>query len=94
MSFTDKSQYTEANLKKSYRNCDYFCDEAIIYQIWPQDTMYSANPSNFYLSTLFLILSYINSQCPEINSNKILNNIHKNYIGLTSILQGFQKCIA
>ena len=59
MSFTDKSQYTEANLKKSYRNCDYFCDEAIIYQNWPQDTMYSANPSNFYLSTLFLIFSYI-----------------------------------
>ena len=53
MSFTDKSQYTEANLKKSYRNCDYFCDEAIIYQNWPQDTMYSANPSNFCLSTLF-----------------------------------------
>ena len=33
-------------------------------------------------------------QCPEINSNKILNTIHKNYIGLTSMLQGFQKCIA
>ena len=35
-----------------------------------------------------------NSQCPEINSNKISNTIHKNYIGLTSMLQGFQKCIA
>ena len=36
----------------------------------------------------------IYSQCPEINSNKISNIIHKNYLGLTSMLQGFQKCIA
>ena len=34
------------------------------------------------------------SQCPEINFNKISNTIHKNYIELTSMLQGFQKCIA
>ena len=33
-------------------------------------------------------------QCPEINSNKTSNTIHKNYIGLTSMFQGFQKCIA
>ena len=35
-----------------------------------------------------------NSQYPEINSNKVLNTIYKTYIGLTSMLQGFQKCIA
>ena len=31
------------------------------------------------------------SQCPEVNLNKISNSIHKTYIGLTSMLQGFQK---
>ena len=35
-----------------------------------------------------------NLQCAEINYDKILNNIHKTYIGLTRMLQGFQKCIA
>ena len=34
------------------------------------------------------------TQYPEINSNKVLNTIHKTYMGLTSMLQGFQKCIA
>ena len=35
----------------------------------------------------------LRSQCPDINSNKISNTIHKNYVGFTSILKGFQKCI-
>ena len=41
-------------------------------------------------------LSYESSgtRCPEINFNKISNTIHKTYIGLASMLQGFQKCIA
>ena len=34
------------------------------------------------------------SQCPEINFDKISNTIHKKYIELTSMLQGFRKCIA
>ena len=34
------------------------------------------------------------AQRPEIKFNEILNTIHKNYMGLTSMLQGFQKCIA
>ena len=34
------------------------------------------------------------SQFPEISFNKISNEIHKTYIELTSMLQGFQKCIA
>ena len=34
------------------------------------------------------------TQYPEINSNKVLNTIHKTYVGLTSMLQGFQKYIA
>ena len=34
------------------------------------------------------------TQYPEINSNNVLNTIHKTYIGLTSMLKGFQKCIA
>ena len=29
------------------------------------------------------------SQCPEVDFNKISNSIHKTYIGLISILQGF-----
>ena len=33
-------------------------------------------------------------QYPEINFDKISNNIHKNYIRFTIMLQGFQKCIA
>ena len=37
---------------------------------------------------------YSFTQCPEINFNKTSNNIHKTYMGLTSMLQGFQKCIA
>ena len=32
-------------------------------------------------------------QCPEINFD-ILNTIHEAYVGLTSMLQGFQICIA
>ena len=36
----------------------------------------------------------LKSQCPEIDFNKVSNTIHKTYIGLTSMLQGFQKCIA
>ena len=35
-----------------------------------------------------------NPQCPGIDFNKILNSTHKKYIGLTSMLQGFPKCIA
>ena len=38
--------------------------------------------------------SFLISQCPEVDFNKISNSIHKTYIGLTSMLQGFQKCIA
>ena len=34
------------------------------------------------------------SQYPEIDFNKISNTIHKTYIGLTGMLQGFQKYIA
>ena len=34
------------------------------------------------------------AQCPMINFDNVLNTIHKTYIGLTSMLQGFQKCIA
>jgi len=30
----------------------------------------------------------------EINFDKISTTIHKKYIGLTSMVQGFQKCIA
>ena len=45
---------------------------------------------SLYLLNLFISIT----QCPEINFNKISNTIHKNYIGFTSMLQGFQKCIA
>ena len=34
------------------------------------------------------------AQCPEIDFNKVSNTIHKTYIGLTSMLQWFQKHIA
>ena len=34
------------------------------------------------------------SEYPEIDFNKVSSTIHKTYIGLTSMLQGFQKCIA
>ena len=33
-------------------------------------------------------------QYPEIDFDKVSNTINKTYIGLTSMLQGFQKCIA
>ena len=32
-------------------------------------------------------------QCPEVIFNKVSNSINKTYIGLASMLQGFQKCI-
>ena len=60
----------------------------------------------FKISTLGLIpgyktrikevvdISFSSSQRAEEILNKISNNINKTYTGLTSVLQGFQKCIA
>ena len=49
-----------------------------------------------YISIIYLHLynHVIPSQCPEINFDKASNTIYKIYIGLISMLQGFQKCIA
>ena len=45
-------------------------------------------------SISFETLKASTSQCPEIDFNKVSNTIHKTYIGLSNMLQGFQKCMA
>ena len=43
-----------------------------------------------FISKIFIF----NPQCRDINFNRISNTVHKRYMGLTNMLQGFQKCIA
>ena len=48
---------------------------------------------DLFLSCLWVSYKGI-TQKAEAILNKISNNINKTYIGLISVLQGFQKCIA
>ena len=69
--------------------CFCFGGRSFLAEGWAEGFMFSKMKYEAFFNSVKAI-----SQCLKIDFNRISNSINKNYMGLTSMLQGFQKCIA